>query len=161
MSDKVISLKNISFRYSNCESNSLTNVTLDIQKGECILLCGSSGCGKTTVTRLINGLIPHYYEGEISGSINVCGTDVIKFPIEKISEQVGSIFQNPRSQFFCVDTESEIVFGCENMMLSEEEVRRRLEQTVERFITSAIKIFVFLIYRYVDTAVGYDYAQII
>ena len=133
MSDKVISLKNISFRYSNCESNSLTNVTLDIQKGECILLCGSSGCGKTTVTRLINGLIPHYYEGEISGSINVCGIDVIKFPIEKISEQVGSIFQNPRSQFFCVDTESEIVFGCENMMLSEEEIRRRLEQTAERF----------------------------
>lgn len=68
---------------------------------------------------LINIGIPHYYEGELSGSVNVCGADINNTPIEKISEQVGSIFQNPRSQFFCVDTESEIVFGCENMELIE------------------------------------------
>ena len=67
------------------------------------MLCGASGCGKTTVTRLINGLIPHYCEGELSGSVNVCGVDIKNTPIEKISEQVGSIFQNPRSQFFCVE----------------------------------------------------------
>ena len=133
MSSTVISLQNVSFRYTNSESSSLSNIDLDIKKGECVLLCGASGCGKTTVTRLINGLIPHYYEGELSGSVNVCGVDINNTPIEKISEQVGSIFQNPRSQFFCVDTESEIVFGCENMSLPEEEIRRRLERTVERF----------------------------
>ncbi len=133
MSSTVISFQNVSFRYTNCESRSLSDVTLDIKKGECVLLCGASGCGKTTVTRLINGLIPHYYEGELSGSVNVCGVDIKNTPIEKISEQVGSIFQNPRSQFFCVDTESEIVFGCENMSLPEEEIKRRLERTIERF----------------------------
>ncbi|MBR1752529.1 MAG: energy-coupling factor ABC transporter ATP-binding protein [Ruminococcus sp.] len=133
MSNTVISFQNVSFRYTNCESSSLSDVTLDIKKGECILLCGASGCGKTTITRLINGLIPHYYEGELSGSVNVCGMDINDTPIEKISEQVGSIFQNPRSQFFCVDTESEIVFGCENMSLPEEDIRQRLERTVKRF----------------------------
>lgn len=97
------------------------------------MLCGASGCGKTTVTRLINGLIPHYYEGELSGSVEVYGMNINDTPIETVSEQVGSIFQNPRSQFFCVDTESEIVFGCENMSLPEDEIRRRLERTVKRF----------------------------
>ena len=133
MSDTVISFQNVSFRYTNCESRSLSDVTLDIKKGECVLLCGASGCGKTTVTRLINGLIPHYYEGELSGGVNVCRMDIKCTPIETVSEQVGSIFQNPRSQFFCVDTESEIVFGCENMSLPEEEIRQRLERTIERF----------------------------
>lgn len=133
MSSTVISFQNVSFRYTNSESSSLSNIDLDIKKGECVLLCGASGCGKTTVTRLINGLIPHYYEGELSGSVDVCGMDIKCTPIETVSEQVGSIFQNPRSQFFCVDTESEIVFGCENMSLPEEEIRRRLEGTIERF----------------------------
>ena len=68
MSSTVISFQNVSFRYTNSESSSLSNIDLDIKKGECVLLCGASGCGKTTVTRLINGLIPHYYEGELSGS---------------------------------------------------------------------------------------------
>lgn len=133
MSSTVISFQKVSFRYTNCESRSLSDVTLDIKKGECVLLCGASGCGKTTVTRLINGLIPHYYEGELSGGVNVCGMDIKCTPIETVSEQVGSIFQNPRSQFFCVDTESEIVFGCENMSLPEEEIKRRLERTIELF----------------------------
>ena len=133
MSSTVISFQNVSFRYANCKSRSLSDITLEIKKGECVLLCGASGCGKTTVTRLINGLIPHYYEGDLSGSVYVCGMDINNTPIETVSEQVGSIFQNPRSQFFCVDTESEIVFGCENMSLPEEEIRRRLERTVKRF----------------------------
>ena len=133
MSSTVISFQNVSFSYTNSESSSLSNITLDIKKGECVLLCGASGCGKTTVTRLINGLIPHYYEGELSGSVNVCEVDIKNTPIEKVSEQVGSIFQNPMSQFFCVDTDSEIVFGCENMSLHEEEIRQRLERTVKRF----------------------------
>ncbi len=133
VSDAVIRLQNVTFRYENCESDSLSHVSLAVRKGECVLLCGGSGCGKATVTRLINGLIPHYYEGHLTGNVNVCGMDVKNTPIETVSERVGSIFQNPRSQFFCVDTESEIAFGCENMALPAEEIRSRLKHTVERF----------------------------
>lgn len=64
------------------------------------MLCGASGCGKTTITRLINGLIPHFYEGEYSGNVSVYGMNVQSEELYNISKKVGSVFQNPRSQFF-------------------------------------------------------------
>lgn len=56
-------LNDVSFRYGNSDEGALHSLNLQIEKGECVLLCGASGCGKTTITRLLNGLIPHYYEG--------------------------------------------------------------------------------------------------
>ncbi|MCM1487496.1 MAG: ABC transporter ATP-binding protein [Firmicutes bacterium] len=129
MSEPAIHIKNASFSYKETNFGALSKLTLDIFKGECVLLCGGSGCGKTTVTRLINGLIPHYYEGEFSGAVRVCGLDPHKTPLEQLSAKVGSVFQNPRSQFFCVDTTGEVAFGCENMGLPEEEIRRRITET--------------------------------
>ena len=67
----MIELKNICFQYVNTEELSLENVSLQIPDGQCVLLCGESGCGKTTITRLLNGLIPHYYEGELKGDVLV------------------------------------------------------------------------------------------
>lgn len=111
----MIRLKNVTFRYGD-ESNlaSVKNINLSIKKGEVILLCGSSGCGKTTITRLINGLIPNYYEGNLEGQIYLDKTPINNMTLFDISLKVGSVFQNPRSQFFNVDTTSEIAFGCEN-----------------------------------------------
>lgn len=77
-------------------------------------LRGKRIAGKTTVTRLINGLIPHFFNGELTGDITVCGLDVAKAEIAELSDYVGSVFQNPRTQFFNTDTDSEIVFGLEN-----------------------------------------------
>lgn len=123
-------LRNVSFRYANGDTGALCDVSLEIRQGECVLLCGSSGCGKTTVTRLLNGLIPHYYEGELDGEITVFGKDIRSAAIEDLAGTVGSVFQNPRSQFFCVDTTAEIAFGCENMGLPENEIRSRMDRTV-------------------------------
>ena len=111
----MIELNNVEFKYANSESGALKDISLTIGSGEVVLLCGASGCGKTTVTRLINGLIPHYYEGDLQGSVTVGGLDVIKAELYETAYIVGSVFQNPRSQFFCVDTTSEIAFACENM----------------------------------------------
>ena len=123
----MIELKNVSFRHENADMPSLKNVSLTIADGECVLLCGESGSGKTTITRLINGLIPHFYEGELEGFAMVNGLNVTEAELYETAKLVGSVFQNPRSQFFCVDTTSELAFGCENMGMLENEVLARVD----------------------------------
>ena len=130
MSENAAVLRGVTFRYANGEQGALNSLDLEIKRGECVLLCGSSGCGKTTVTRLLNGLIPHYYEGKLSGAVTVLGRDIRETAIEELAGTVGSVFQNTRSQFFCVDTTAELAFGCENMGLPEAEIRRRMDKTV-------------------------------
>ena len=65
----MITIRDVSFTYSGTETDGIHHINLEIQKGECVLLCGRSGCGKTTVTRLINGLIPAFYGGNLTGSV--------------------------------------------------------------------------------------------
>ncbi|MVQ45575.1 ATP-binding cassette domain-containing protein [Roseburia intestinalis] len=122
----MIQISNVSFQYENSEKGALHDVSLTVEPGECILLCGESGCGKTTITRLLNGLIPHFYEGTLNGMVEVCGLKIQEEELYTIAEKVGSVFQNPRSQFFCLDTTSEVAFGCENMGLSEDEIKQRI-----------------------------------
>lgn len=83
------------------EKRILSDVNLEIQDGEFVLICGESGCGKTTMTKLINGLIPHFVRDvSVDGTITVCGKNVAEMPMYEIAELVGSVFQNPRTQFF-------------------------------------------------------------
>lgn len=128
----MIEINNVSFTYkSDTGSGSLRDICLSIPDGQVVVLCGESGCGKTTLTRLINGLIPHYFEGELHGSVTVGGCNVSAQSLYDTAKLVGSVFQNPRSQFFNVDTTSEITFGCENLGMPPEEILRRLTRTVE------------------------------
>lgn len=130
----MIQLENVTFTYKGSEEKgNLKNINLSIRQGEVLLLCGESGCGKTTLTRLINGLIPWYYEGELKGIVKVGGKDIKEQPLPVLSRKIGSVFQNPRSQFFNVDTTSEIAFSCENQGLPEAEIRKRIQQTVSLF----------------------------
>ena len=130
----MITFQDVSFRYKDSEqAQSLKHVSFHIAPGEVVLLSGRSGCGKTTITRLINGLIPHFYEGNVMGGVAVAGQDVLAQPITKTAQSVGSVFQNPRSQFFNVDSTSEIVFGCENMGWSFEMIDARLQEVVGVF----------------------------
>ena len=130
----MITFQDVSFRYKDSEqAQSLKHVSFHIASGEVVLLCGRSGCGKTTITRLINGLIPHFYEGNVMGGVTVAEQDVLAQPITKTAQSVGSVFQNPRSQFFNVDSTSEIVFGCENMGWSFEMIDARLQEVVGVF----------------------------
>ena len=129
----MIDIQNLNFKYKNLDGGTLDDIHLSIKQGEIVLLCGKSGCGKTTITRLINGLIPHYYEGSIGGTIMVDGMNVRKTEMYQISQKVGSVFQNPRSQFFCVDTSGEMVFGCENEGLDRKDTLERYLDTVQKF----------------------------
>lgn len=127
----MIRFDKVSFTYQeSLQNGGLRDVDLTINKGECVLLCGRSGCGKTTLTRLVNGLIPYFYPGEVTGTTYVDGKDIQDYPMYEVSEHVGSVFQNPRSQFFNVDTDSEISFGMENLSYPREKMKERISKTV-------------------------------
>ncbi len=127
----MIELKNVSFSYDGQGEGSLHHINLKIADGECVLFCGRSGCGKTTVIRLINGLIPNFYPGNIEGEVLMNGQPVEAIPMYQLSSRVGSVFQNPRTQFFNVDTDSEIAFGIENEALPPNELWQRVEKTTK------------------------------
>nr|WP_303736754.1 energy-coupling factor ABC transporter ATP-binding protein [Methanobrevibacter millerae] len=124
-------MDNVSFSYA--EDENLADVNLNIKKGEVILLCGESGCGKTTLTRFLNGLIPNFFDGKRQGEVYLDNKAISEMPIYEISKYVGSVFQNPKTQFFNVDTTSEITFGCENLAVEKSEIETRLEKVVNDF----------------------------
>ena len=111
----------------------MNGVSLTIKNGECVLFTGASGCGKSTLLRLLNGLIPEFYDGERTGKICIDGTEISEKGIYDFVGKIGTVFQNPRSQFFNVDTTSELAFGCENMAIPEAEILSRIERTVSVF----------------------------
>ena len=136
----MISCRDVSFSYpangpvdgERLTEGALKHITCTIEDGSFVLLCGASGCGKTTLTRLLNGLIPHYHEGTFTGSVYLGGKDTRDLSLFEISQMVGSVFQNPRSQFFNVDTTSELAFGPENHGMPEETVRERVRLVAEQ-----------------------------
>ena len=127
----MIEIKNAAFKYDEREDNGVRDINLNIEKGQCVVLCGKSGCGKTTITRMINGLVPHFYSGIENGTVKLDKVDIKDIPMYKISQKVGSVFQNPRTQFFNIDTDSEIAFGMENLAYPIEKLKANMNKTVQ------------------------------
>ena len=109
----------------------LDNINLTVNDGEFVLLCGESGCGKTTLTRLVNGLIPHFVKGvKVDGAVTVEALDIAESPMYKIAESVGSVFQNPKTQFFNTNSSAEIAFGLENIGADLDFMHKRVAKTI-------------------------------
>ena len=139
----MIELQNICFEYGAEEQNiagrgALHNINLHISDGQIVLLCGESGCGKTTITRLLNGLIPHFYEGNLTGTICIDGKEINDQPLYETALLSGTVFQNPRSQFFNVDTTSELAFGLENRGMEETQILKKVDFPIPLFPTIAV-----------------------
>lgn len=103
------------------------------------MLCGGSGCGKSTLLRCLNGLIPQFYEGELTGFCRLAGHGTADLSIGEIGELVASVFQDPRSQFFTVNSSNEVAFGLENHGLPQEEIRNRVDEAFRTFHLEHLK----------------------
>ena len=127
----MIHIQNVSFTYEQADTPSLKNINLSVKTGECVLLCGKSGCGKTTLIRLLCGMLPDFYNGAFTGSVSVKGIDPVTAPMYEIAKTVGTVFQNPRTQFYTVNTTSEIAFGCENFGMEPKLIQDRVYETAD------------------------------
>lgn len=115
------------------EVDALNDISCAIPQGEIAILCGQSGCGKTTYTRLLNGLIPGFYSGDLQGVHMTCGIRAGLAPVESYVGQVGSVFQNPKTQYFNADSTDELAFPCENTGMSPARIRQRVHDVAEQF----------------------------
>ena len=134
----LVESNNVSFAYQNSTEPALQDISLRIRPGECVLFCGRSGCGKTTFSRLLNGLAPMFYPGELTGSCTVSGLLAGSAAIEQYVPLVGSVFQNPKTQYFNVDTTAELAFPCENSGMPPTAIRQRVQEVVAQFHLEAL-----------------------
>lgn len=131
MSETPLVVENVSFRYRDRPGAAIYNISFSVEKGELVLLAGASGCGKTTLIRAINGLIPRSYKGELTGKILVQGQDTAGMPLSRISQMVGTVLQDPERQILGTKVINEVAFGLENMGLPRPEIIRRAEEALE------------------------------
>lgn len=127
------------FQYSQESTPTLRKVSGNIPAGRCVVLCGGSGCGKSTLLRCLNGLIPQFYEGELTGFCRLDGHGTADLSIGEIGELAASVFQDPRSQFFTVNSSNEVAFGLENHGLPQEEIRNRVDEAFRTFHLEHLK----------------------
>ena len=129
----IIRTHHVGFVYEGAQEPAVRDLELAVEPGECVVLCGASGCGKTTCTRIVNGLAPSFFHGAFSGSQRTCGMDTTRISIDQLTPLVGSVFQNPKTQYFNANTTDELAFPAENMGLEPDEIDRRINEVCERF----------------------------
>lgn len=114
MKKPIISFQDVSFQYQSQSEPTLHHLSFDIYPGEKVLIAGASGSGKTTISRLMNGLIPSAYPGELSGKIFINGESVTDQTIFDLSLRVGTVLQDPDTQFVGLTVAEDIAFALEN-----------------------------------------------
>jgi energy-coupling factor transport system ATP-binding protein len=130
MPDPSLVVENLSFRYRDRQGAAIHNISFDAQPGEVLLIAGASGCGKTTLIRCINGLIPRSYKGEVSGRILVLGEEVKGWPLSRISQKIGTVLQDPERQILGTKVLNEVAFGLENLSLPRQEIYQRVDEVL-------------------------------
>ena len=136
----MIEFKNVSYVYANTSEEAVRNISLTVHAGELKVVTGASGCGKTTLMRLANGLCPQIYGGKVIGSVNVAGCDVSTTPVAELAEHVGTLFQDPEEQFFALNVGDEIAFALRSRGVAPETIEERVLAAADRLgITDLLK----------------------
>ena len=127
----MISIDHLTFYYNGASHAALSDIDLRIADGEFVLITGPSGGGKSSLCRCFNGLIPHFYGGQISGRIEVQGMNPIEESPKMLATKVGMIFQDPENQLVAMDVEREIAFPMENLAFPRNLIARRVEESLD------------------------------
>jgi energy-coupling factor transporter ATP-binding protein EcfA2 len=138
MAPPLLAIQDLSFSYRERQTAALRAVTLEAGAGELILVAGASGCGKTTLIRCINGLIPRSYKGERQGTILLGGQDQAEMSLAQISGWIGTVLQDPERQILGTKVENEVVFGLENLGLERPDIRQRAAQVMDHLGLTAL-----------------------
>lgn len=123
----IVEVKNLSYTYPNASKPAIEDISISIDAGEFLLLTGPSGCGKTTFCRALNGLIPKFYNGTLTGSVHIAGLDVAEHSTMELARHIGLIFQNPDNQIFALTVEKDIAFGLENLGIAKAEMIKEID----------------------------------
>jgi energy-coupling factor transport system ATP-binding protein len=132
MSDSPLVIDNLSFQYRTRPEPAIEHISFELRPGEMLLIAGSSGCGKTTLARCINGLIPRSYRGKREGQVLLHGKDVAEMQIADMAQTVGTLLQDPERQIVASNVFNEVAFGPENLGLPRAEILARVEQAMQR-----------------------------
>lgn len=134
-----LSVEHLTFRYRSRTEPSIHDLTFTVQAGEMLLIAGASGCGKTTLIRCINGLVPRSYKGEISGNILIQGKDISGLSLASISQLVGTVLQDPERQILGTRVMSEVAFGLENLGFKREEITKTVDESLNTLGISKLR----------------------
>ncbi len=115
------------------EKSVLSEIDLNVEPGECLVICGESGSGKSSLIRILNGLVPELYDGEISGNLEVLGSKLPTSNFNAYVREIGVVFQNPKTQFFMNDVYSELAFVMENYGFSQKDMKKRVDEISSSF----------------------------
>lgn len=132
MNEIPLVVENLTFKYRVRPELAIENISFELKQGELLLIAGSSGCGKTTLARCINGLVPRSYRGERSGRVLLHGKEVTELKIAEMAQVVGTLLQDPERQIVASNVYNEIAFGPENLGLPHDEIEARIEQALKR-----------------------------
>jgi energy-coupling factor transporter ATP-binding protein EcfA2 len=135
----IVQANHLSFTYTGASKPSIEDISIGIAPGEFVVLTGPSGCGKTTICRCLNGLIPNFYSGDFAGELIVDGMSVKEHTTAELAPHVGMVFQNPENQLFSLSVERDVAFGPENLGLSREETRKRVDWALDVTGISGLK----------------------
>ena len=135
----MIKFSNVSLIYPNSTTTVLENLNLEIQEGELVLVIGSTGSGKSSLLRLINGLVPHHTGGILAGDVSVNGVSTQMVKPGGMAHLIGIVGQNPANTFVADTVEDELAFGMETLNLPLDVMRKRIEETLDLLSLTSLR----------------------
>ncbi len=129
---KAIEIKDLNFTYRNSERKAIDSVCLSQNEGELIVIMGSTGAGKSSLVRCLNRIIPNFFKGDFAGEIKILDTDIARQKVTGMADKIGMVFQDFETQLFSTSATLEVAFGAENLGVSREEIKRRINDSLEK-----------------------------